>query len=149
MVASVQTFVQRRYYGLLMSILGLDFVMLFFELLGYRHWQGLQIIGLATVVLGAIASFVAIGANASLRKGLAVLFLVLSLAGIIGVWEHNEERLGGAGERRPPVAAQQNRQVGQRPPEGDFHIPPPTLAPLSLSGFCILGAVVLFGRRDD
>lgn len=145
MVASLQTFVRRQFFPLLMALIGAGFVMLFVELLLYSHYQGLQIVGTAATVLGAIAAFLGIGARGNLRVGLAILFIVLALTGLLGAWEHNESRFEGEGERRPPAAA----QAGEAGEAGEAETPPPPLAPLSLSGFCALGALGLLGKRDE
>jgi hypothetical protein len=165
-MVGVQTFVQRRSYELLLGLVGVGFLVLLAELIGYRHFEGLQLIGTGATVVGAAAAFLGIRASAGLRRALAGVFLVLALVGLLGMWEHNEDRLGGE-ERRPPAAqvgqggqggqAGQGGQVGpggqgrQGGPGGfgGFRMPPPPLAPLSLSGFCLLGAVVLLGRRDE
>ena len=170
MLATTQRFVQRNFHALLMALVGAGFVLILLELIGYKHYQGLQIVGLATTVIGAIAAFAGIRATGRLRIGLAGVLIVLSLAGLLGAWEHNEKRLTGAGEERrpgaqsaegapnnqdaqPPAApsdgTQPARPNGGQRPRGGFEIPPPPLAPLSLSGFCILGAVALLGRKDE
>lgn len=149
---AMQTFVRRRYHALLMGLIGLGFVLLTLELLLYRHYQGIQSIGLAARVIGAIVAFLGIRATGSLRRNLALVFLVLSLAGLIGVVEHNEERLGGEERPESARATQQQIQSGgaanQEQPAGG-EIPPPVLAPLSMSGFCVLGLVALLAKKDD
>jgi hypothetical protein len=151
MVTTLQTFVQRRFHGLMMAMIGFGFVLLFLELLiGYQHYHGLQLIGLATTVIGAIVSFLGIGATGSRRWTLAILLLGLSLAGVLGTFLHNGDRLEG--REGPPAAQSERGTPPQRPPEARDNgrpIPPPILAPLSLSGFCILGAVALLGRKDE
>jgi Na+-transporting methylmalonyl-CoA/oxaloacetate decarboxylase gamma subunit len=143
MVASLQSFVQQRYHALIMAIIGMGFVLLMLELLGYHHYEGLQIVGLSATVIGALASFLGIGASSRRRRTLAVVFLVLSLAGLLGVWQHNGERLSG--ERPEAELSEGRREAGE---QDDEDIPPPPLAPLSLSGFCVLGAIALLGRKD-
>jgi hypothetical protein len=159
MLVSVQSFVQQRYHALLMSVIGLGFVLLLLELIGYQHYEQLQLIGLGSTIIGAVVSFLGITATGNRRRFLAAVLIVLSVAGLLGTWLHNGERLEG--ERRGLPAEQfqgrpsQSGENGEsqpwqvRPEEGGRpKIPPPPLAPLSLSGFCILGAVALLGRRD-
>lgn len=160
MLGSLQTFVQRRFFTLLMLLLAAGFLLIFGELVLYNHFEGLQIIGTASTVIGAILALVGIGAGANLRRWLAVGFIALSLVGVLGVFEHNEERLGGEEERRPPAAQTTGNQASGESgeneageagegPEGEGpEMPPPPLAPLSLAGFCALGAVALLGRKD-
>ena len=166
MLGSLQTFVQRRFFTLLMLLLAAGFLLIFGELVLYNHFKGLQILGTASTVIGAIMALVGIGAGANLRRWLAVGFIALSLVGVIGVFEHNEERLGGEEERRPPAAqttgnqasgesgeneqgeSEEAGEAGERPEGPGEETPPPPLAPLSLAGFCALGAVALLGRKD-
>lgn len=161
-MVGAQTFVQRRYHALLLGLIGVGFLLMLAELIGYQHFQGLQLLGTAATAVGAAAAFLGIRATGGLRRALVGVFLLLALVGLLGTWEHNEDRLGGE-ERRPPAAqlsqggqagqTGQGGQAGQPGPDGPgrggFRMAPPPLAPLSLAGFCLLGAVVLLGRRDD
>ena len=169
MLVGMQKIVQQRYYGLLMGLVGGGFVLLMLELIGYQHFEGLQIIGFAATIVGAVTAFAGIRANAQLRRILAGVFVVLAIIGLFGTVQHNAKRLGG--DQRPPFGqnqpggqagpAGQDRQGGQGQPgqpggPGEpggfarrFRIPAPPLAPLSLSGFCLLGTVVLLGKRED
>jgi hypothetical protein len=162
MLAQVQSFVQQRYHTLLMGFIGLGFVMLFLELIGYQHYEGLQLIGLSATVIGAVVAFLGIRASGKRRRMLGAIFLALSLAGLLGAWFHNEDRLRGEqrtdgqfNQGQPPRPEEPGERAGPgpggpggQPGPGGPRIPPPPLAPLSLSGFCLLGAVALFGRRD-
>lgn len=144
MVNTLQTFIQRRLYVLMMVMIGIGFVTLVIELTGYQHWEGFQLIGLSAIVVGALVSFIAIGANASLRKTLGIVFLVLAFIGLLGTVLHNANKLTGQSDeaRRPPPTAIEGEP-------GEFRMPAPALAPLSMSGFCILGALVVLGRKDE
>ena len=147
MLNTLQTFIQRRLYVLMMLMIGVGFATLVVELIGYKHWEGFQLIGLTAILVGAIVSFLAIGANASLRRMLGLVFLVLAFIGLVGTVMHNGDKLTGQSDeaRRPPPTAVE----GSPRERGEFRIPPPTLAPLSMSGFCILGALVVLGRKDE
>lgn len=157
MLASAQAFVQRRYYPLLMAVIGLGFLLVLLELILYRHFRGLQLIGTITTALGALLAFVGIGANARLRTILAGVFLALALVGLIGAWEHNEDRFKGErGERTEQAAPAQARgddddaRQGSQPGQGgERGQEPPPLAPLSLSGFCVLSVLALLGKKDE
>ena len=158
MVATAQMFVQRRFHALLMFMIGLGFLLILAELIGYQHFKGLQLLGTGATVVGALTAFIGIGARGNLRRILAGVFLVLALVGIVGVVEHNGDRLRGEqgqgqfqGGRSGQDANRPNDQ-GQPPDaQGGFgsRIPPPPLAPLSLAGFCTLGAIALLGKKDD
>ena len=118
MLATTQRFVQRNFHALLMTLVGAGFVLILLELIGYKHYQGLQIVGLATTIIGAIAAFAGIRATGRLRMGLAGVLIILSLAGLLGTFEHNEKRLGGGGEGRPGAQSAEgapNNQDAQPP----------------------------------
>lgn len=124
MLSTIQTFVQRRYHTLLMGFIGLGFVLLFAELIGYEHYHGFQVIGLATTIIGVVTAFTGIAAKGKLRFVLASIFLVLSLAGLLGLFFHNEDRLGL--EQRPPAGQFPAPGQGGAPPIGDNQTGQPT-----------------------
>lgn len=157
MLLTMQSFVRGRFYPLLMGMLAAGFLLLLLELIGYRHFGGLQLVGTGAVILGLVAALLGIGAKGGLRRGLIYLFLVLALTGLLGEWEHNEDRFG---EERRPQAGQSTQEGQDSPQQGDGdqqsgpggseeRTPPPILAPLSVSGLCLFGAIVLLSRRDD
>lgn len=170
---SIQSFVQRRYWTLMMLFLIVGFAMLLVELVITNHTEGIQLVAVAASLVGLVLAGVGLIASPKLRPIVAVLFLLLSLTGVIGVIEHNEAG-GEEGERaaRPALTANANAsgaavalsrslQGGDNdndtPPTrdfGDFQGPPreqapPPLAPLSLAGLSLMGTVVLLGRRDN
>lgn len=152
MLLTMQTFVRRRFSPLLLLMVAAGFLLLLLELIGYQHFGGLQLVGTASVVIGLLAALLGIGARGRLRTTLIWVFLVLSLVGLLGAWEHNEERLGG--EREAPAGAPAPQADGDDDQESGpggraEEIPPPLLAPLSVSGLCLFGAVSLLGRRED
>ncbi|MEZ4767449.1 MAG: hypothetical protein R2844_03380 [Caldilineales bacterium] len=167
---SIQSFVQRRYWTLMMLFLIGGFAMLLVELVITNHTDGIQLVAVAASLAGLILAGVGLIASPKLRPIVAVLFLVLSLTGVIGVIEHQEAG-GEEGERaaRPAlttnasasgaaIALSRSLQGGDgdedSPPTRDFQGPPPgesappPLAPLSLAGLSLMGTVVLLGRRD-
>ncbi len=149
MLLSLQNVVRSRFHTIVMAMIAGGFLMLLAELLIYAHYQQLQLIGFGAVVIGLICSVVGIGANARLRRTLAVIFLVLSITGVIGLYFHNEERLGGE-EGGPPAQGEGGgEEGGEEGGLGEPRMEPPALASLSVSGLCIFGAVMLLARRDD
>lgn len=164
MLTSLQSFVQRRFHVLIMSFIGLGFLFLLAELIMYEHYDGIQLVAVVSTVLGALLAFLGIVATGRMRLGIAAVMLVLAVSGIIGVVEHNEKRGEGGEQRSGQVqqgdeaketdksdASEQGEaaEAGEtKEGEGEAEIPPPPLAPLSLSGLCAFGAVALFGRRD-
>ena len=167
---SIQSFVQRRYWTLMMLFLIGGFAMLLAELVITNHTDGIQLIAVVASLAGLVLAGVGLIASPKLRPIVAVLFLLLSLTGIVGVIEHQDAG-GEGGERaaRPALttsasasgaaaAVTRNLQGGDgdndTPPNRDFRgrpgqqSAPPPLAPLSLAGLSLMGTVVLLGRRD-
>ena len=150
MLLTMQTFVRRRFHPLLMGMLAAGFLLLLLELISYSHFEGLQLVGTGAVVLGLIGALLGIGANGGLRRGLIYLFVILALTGLLGEWEHNEDRLRGQGAQSGQSAPPQGTNRQQGGPRGPRQrTPPPILAPLSVTGLCLFGAVILLSRRDD
>lgn len=152
---SLKAFVQRNLFPLLMLLIAGGFAIIVLELLWTGHWDGLQMIGLIASITGVVLGLAALFVKGSGRVVLAVLFLVLSLTGLVGVFEHNEERTeGGEASRTPVLVAASGdtmQPVAYRVQEnekgGGEAIPP--LAPLSLAGLSLMGAVVLLGFKQE
>jgi hypothetical protein len=153
MLLGLQSFVRQRFSSLAMAMVAAGFLLLLLEMIGYNHFGGLQIVGTGAVVIGLIASVLGIGAHGRLRSILIGLFLVLALAGLLGEWEHNEERLEGergpaAGQEAPAPQGETEADQQSGPGGSEEEIPPPILAPLSVSGLCLFGSVLLLARRE-
>ena len=163
-VSSLKQMIARNYFTLMYLLIAGSFLGLVAELVWTEHWDGIQLVGLLASVAGLVLAAVALFAAPRMRQVLAVLFVILSISGIVGTIEHNEER--GEGEASAPVimaatagtnmelpAAQQEEgeegEAGERGEGGEGGegeaIPP--LAPLSLAGMSIIAAVTLFA--DD
>ena len=163
-VSSLKQMIARNYFTLMYLLIAGSFLGLVAELVWTEHWDGIQLVGLLASVAGLVLAAVALFAAPRMRQVLAVLFVILSISGIVGTIEHNEAR--GEGEASAPVimaatagtnmelpAAQQEEgeegEAGERGEGGEGGegeaIPP--LAPLSLAGMSIIAAVTLFA--DD
>ncbi|MCB9160068.1 MAG: hypothetical protein H6644_09440 [Caldilineaceae bacterium] len=163
-MSSLKQMIARNYYTLMYLLIAGSFLGLVAELVWTEHWDGIQLVGLLASVAGMVLAAIALFASPRMRQVLAVLFVILSISGIVGTIEHNEER--GEGEASAPVimaatagtnmelpAAQQEEgeegEAGERGEGGEGGegeaIPP--LAPLSLAGMSIIAAVTLFA--DD
>ena len=163
-VSSLKQMIARNYYTLMYLLIAGSFLGLVAELVWTEHWDGIQLVGLLASVAGMVLAAIALFAPPRMRQVLAVLFVILSISGIVGTIEHNEAR--GEGEASAPVimaatagtnmelpAAQQEEgeegEAGERGEGGEGGegeaIPP--LAPLSLAGMSIIAAVTLFA--DD
>ena len=163
-VSSLKQMIARNYYTLMYLLIAGSFLGLVAELVWTEHWDGIQLVGLLASVAGMVLAAIALFASPRMRQVLAVLFVILSISGIVGTIEHNEER--GEGEASAPVimaatagtnmelpAAQQEEgeegEAGERGEggEGGEGEAVPPLAPLSLAGMSIIAAVTLFA--DD
>ena len=167
-VSSLKQMIARNYYTLMYLLIAGSFLGLVAELVWTEHWDGIQLVGLLASVAGMVLAAIALFASPRMRQVLAVLFVILSISGIVGTIEHNEER--GEGEASAPVimaasagtnmelpaAQQEEGEEGEAGEQGEARgeggeggegeaIPP--LAPLSLAGMSIIGAVTLFA--DD
>ena len=120
--------VRRHLFTLLLLLLAGGFAVILGELFLYQHWEGTQLVGLIVTIVGTVAVVAGLFVKGTLRSVLAILLLVLSVAGLLGVREHSES-----------AAKAQNEEDA---------VPPP-LAPLGVSGLSLMGFVLLFARRDD
>ena len=158
-MASVKRIVQQNFYTILLLLAVGGFVMILAELLLSDHVDGIQLVGVIASVVGLILGVAALfltGRQA--RNVLAILFVVLSISGVIGVLQHADARGDEAGEavlsgstatpgyESVSLRAQEENEAEGRGGEGET-VPPP-LAPLSLSGLAFLGAVVMLGIQE-
>jgi hypothetical protein len=151
---TLQRFVERHLYKLIMLLLTAGFAMLFVELLLDGHTDGVKLIGVFAAVLGLLLGLVALFAQGALRYGLMALFLLLSVSGLVGTYEHYEER--GEEAAAPAWIASvpaTQRTISLRADEtqegeAEEGTPPP-LAPLSLSGLSLMAAVMLLGYKEE
>ncbi len=131
--------VQARFPTLVLVGVAAGFGMLLAELLLTGHTEGVQRIAVLTSVLGIGLGLMALWVSGSLRGLVIAAFALLALAGVYGALEHRE----GADERE---AQTQVRFVRERE-EGEAT--PPPLAPLSLSGLALLGALATLAKRGE
>ncbi len=166
-MAGLQSFTRKHLTTLLLVLLAGGFAVLLAELLLYKHFEGLQLVGLFSTIVGLLAALWGLVAKGGTRIALAGVMVLLAVAGVIGVLQHNGG--GSDDEAARPAAisaagANANISLGapgvtqdsdEAPvpqdesarPEGDAGTPPP-LAPLGLSGLALMGAVVLLAKRD-
>ena len=162
-MAGLQSFTRKHLTTILLVLLAGGFAVLLAELILYKHFEGLQLVGLFSTIAGLLAALWGLVAKGGTRIALAGVMVLLAVAGVIGVLQHNG---GGSDDEaaRPAAltavganvntsfAAQDSDEApgdtddGGRP-EGDAGTPPP-LAPLGLSGLALMGAVVLLAKRD-
>lgn len=154
-MSRIQTFIQEHFTNLLLLFVAGGFFMLVAELLLTHHTDGIQLVAVIASVAGLLFALVGLFSRGKASMALVVAFLLLSVTGVIGVLEHNEER----GDERKAVAtvrvtrannvansrANFQQQPGFRREEGGT---PPPLAPLSLAGLSLIGAVTLVSRKE-
>jgi hypothetical protein len=119
---SLENLVRRNLVVILLVLLLGGFLMLLAELLLTGHVDGIQNVAVIASAIGAIGVAAGIFVKGTVRHVVAILLLVLTLSGLLGVRQHFEST--------------------------DDASPPP-LAPLSLSGLGLMGAVVLLAKQDD
>ena len=164
-MSKFQGFLGQHRDTLLLLLLAGGFVVVLGELVLYQHWDSTQLIGFSATVVGLLAVLVGIFVKGTLRTVIGLLLVVLSLSGLIGAREHLEEggeamsprpalvqqsTLVGAQEiaYRPGALAQEGEEEGEGAEGGGETVPPP-LAPLSLSGLALMGAVILLAKQDE
>ena len=175
----VQTFVRSHLTNLILLSLAGGFLLLLAELLLAGHTEGVQLVGLGASVLGIVLALVGIAAKGRARNVLAALFLVLAISGLVGAFEHNEERFeegeeaaapivlsqsagraglnrtisyrldGDEGEEDEAREGQEAREEGEAGEDEEGESNPPPLAPLSLSGLSILGVLALVAKEEE
>lgn len=156
----LQEMIQRRVFTLLLLLLAGGFVVLLAELLWTGHTDGIQLVAVAASIAGLVLTGLGMVLGRSAGMVLAALLLLLSLTGLIGTFEHLEEGEKAVGDL-PALAADSSRfatigyladstqeSEGREGREEGKATPPP-LAPLSLAGLSVMGAVVLLGRRQE
>ncbi len=173
-MTGLQAMVRRNLITILLVLLLGGFVMLLAELLITNHVDGIQNVANVASIVGAAAILLGFFAKGMFRHLLVLLLLVLSLSGLLGAWEHLESSEGGEAQAPAALAvrsdgyqtisngagadvertlqdddegeeAREGGEGGER--EGGEGAPPP-LAPLSLSGLALMGAVVLLAKPD-
>ncbi len=164
-MARLQAFVRSNLVLVLLLLTAGGFVMLLAELLLVNHTDGIQFVAVVASAVGLALALLGLLARRGLRLALAAAFLALSITGLIGTYEHLEEGSeGGEAWRAAPVAVRSGYQTianrldeddgergegGERGETGERgEGTPPPLAPLSLAGLSMLGAVSLAAKPD-
>ena len=154
-MSALEGWVQRHLTKLLLGMLAGGFAILLAELLLTAHVDGIQLVAVVASVTGLILTVAAMFVSGRAGITVAALLLVLSVTGLVGAYEHFEERSGEEAAVPAYVASTPANQVinlraqddddrparGEEGPEGA----PPPLAPLSLSGLSLMAAIVTVG----
>jgi len=167
-MSKLQGFLAQRQDTILLLLLAGGFAVVLGELVLYQHWDGTQLIGFSATVVGMLAVLAGIFVKGTLRTVIGLLLVVLSISGLIGAREHLEAAKGEAMSPRPALVQQSTlagaQEIAYRPGglaqeeeeegeegeggEGGEEVPPP-LAPLSLSGLALMGAVILLAKKEE
>lgn len=161
-MSTARLFVQRRYSALMLLLIAGGFVMLLVELFLTGHTEGIQLVAVVASFVGLVLTLAALAANSHLRNLIALLFVVLSLSGVIGAYEHFEESERKEAVTGSPavgtvdtgatftVAYRYDEESEEEEDAGEVgEENPPPLAPLSLVGFGLMGAVATLGKREE
>ncbi|BAS29317.1 hypothetical protein [Limnochorda pilosa] len=179
MLDHLQAAVTRRLADWVLVLVGGGFLVLFLELILTGHTEGVQLVGVVGSLAGLLLSLAGLKLSGRGPLRVAALMLLLGLTGLAGTFLHAEERLDGSERAgRPGVLAAQSlsgaaaaeevrageRDGRARLGEMDAREPyepeaaearerrgsvPPPLAPLSLSGLALLGAVGSAARGSE
>jgi hypothetical protein len=116
------------------------FAFLLAELVTLGHTNPPQLLSIIAPVLGIVFGLAGLASNSRLRKIISILFIVLSLSGIMGTLAHS----GARAFRGQMASSVQTEDRAVRRAIGSFTRLPPTLAPLMLSGLSLFGAYVAY-----
>ncbi|MGC8875952.1 hypothetical protein [Thermus sp.] len=117
------------------------------ELLLMGHTEGVQLLAPLTAIVGGAAAGLGLVAP-RFRLATALVLGLMAGVGFLGLFEHLEKRLneGLAPGTYLLVDAEEEGAGGNERGEGKG-VPPP-LAPLSLTGLTLLGALALYVRDE-
>lgn len=123
------------------------FAVVLAELLLMEHNEGKQVVAIGASMLGLVAAGLALVASGSLRGLMAAALLVVGTAGLAGTVMHVAEAREHAQEAREHAAGEHRDRDGHGKDEDEEEHAPPPLAPLSVSGLGVLGALGAVARR--
>jgi hypothetical protein len=121
---ALRSFVQPRFVPLLLLMIAGGYAVILAELMITNHTEGIQLVGVIASALGIVLALVGMFMRGGAATAVAVVLIVLSLSGVGGVINHASSDDGGE------------------------TVPPP-LAPLSLAGLSLMGAVVVLTKPEE
>ena len=155
---NLETLARRNLSAILLALLLGGFVVLLAELLITNHVDGIQNVAVIASGIGAAAILAGFFVKGVARHMVVLLLLVLTLSGLLGAWEHFEEgrsarsgaALAAADSRSYQTIAAHAGPAARTPQQAEERrgSDAPPLAPLSLSGLALMGAVVLLAKQD-
>ena len=182
--------VRKNVTAIQLLLLASGFTITLVELILMGHTEGIQLVAVGSTVLGIVLALWGLVAGNATRTIVVILFLGLSLSGLVGAFEHleggedeageasatfqvvntnrgqivntafnaEEEGENGEGSEAGEVSATGGSNEageggeggeGGEANEGGKEGNPPPLAPLSLSGLALFGAVTLLGAKRE
>ena len=151
---SIVAFVHDKFYTLIMLLIAGGFATIVAELVWTNHTDGIQRVGVIASIVGVLLGLAALFVRGNARLVVAGLFLVLSISGLMGVFQHTEARSGeeeayrlaAPGGYQPASYRLQEEdeegEEGEGGEAGESGEAVPPLAPLGLSGLALMGVVV-------
>ena len=143
------------------------FLMILAELIITDHLEGTQLVAVVASVIGLVVSAVGFLLRGAASRAGAILLVLLSISGLVGAFEHYEEgqeeatatqhglpvgqdyRYIDSDEEDEESVSGEAGEAGEEGEEGEEgEAVPPPLAPLSLSGLALLGAMAMLARSD-
>lgn len=131
---------QQHFVEVVLLGAGGGFVMLLAELLMGAHTEGIQIVAVASSILGLALVALGFFGRGALRRGAIYGLFFVAFTGLFGVFEHIEE---GGGEAEAEYA-----EYGEYGENEEAEAVPPVLAPLSLAGVALLAGLALLVKED-
>lgn len=152
-----KTWIQAHFPQLVLALVAGGFALTLVELLWMNHTEDNQLVAVGATLAGALVSLVAVWARGPLRTVLAGVLGVVALTGLVGTAMHLEELGEHAAFPGRAVAwvqsqtlawADADEEEAEGGAEGHEEEGVPPLAPLSVSGLAMLGALAAFSRQD-
>lgn len=149
------TFVQARFPQLVLGLVAGGFVLTLVELLWMHHTEELQLIAVGATALGALFCLAGLWVRGRAATVLAGTLGLVALTGLVGTYMHYEEANEHASAPGRAVAWLQSQtfawadsEKGEAGEKHDEEEGLPPLAPLSVSGLAMLGALAVLARPE-
>lgn len=144
---SMRGFLRKRFPDLVGLMVLLGFFLLLAELLLTGHTEEAQALAPLFSLVGAGLLLAGLFLPKA-RQVLALALVLVSASGVVGLWQHLEDGLEAGESPSIRLVDRDGEEVwGWEREEGEN--PPPPLAPLSLSGLALLGALALYVGEED
>lgn len=156
-MAQLRAFMQERFWVIILLFVIGGFLAIAVELIFIGHLHDSQLVAVYAAFFGASVAIHGLMASERVRFYLAGALLLLSIMGMIGIFEHfgaRKTKEGMALVQQMTIAMTEDATTigGVDSANNSFLAPitsPPILAPLSLSGLSLLGMFTLFIRSTS